>query len=96
MYGSGNAHPLAQRAPQTMKHPHAFLISTAAALAAACTAAALSLAPVEGNRAATPAGFAFFGSMAAAAAALTIASAADAIASSNRAQQQPQRPQRRA
>jgi hypothetical protein len=74
-----------------MKNPHAFLISTFAALTAGCAMAAFAMAPVDSNRAASPAGFAFFGSMAAAAAALTIASAADAIACSNRAQQRHQR-----
>ena len=91
MYGLGNAPTLAQRAPPTMKNPHAFLISTAAGLTAGCAAAALALAPVDSNRAASPAGFLWFGTMAAAAGALTLATAADAIGTSRRPQQRHQR-----
>ena len=74
-----------------MKNPHAFLISTAASLTAGCAVAALAMAPVDSNRAASAAGFLWFGTMAAAAGALTLASAADAIGTSSRPQQRPQR-----
>jgi hypothetical protein len=62
-----------------MRHPRAFLVSVSAGIAAGCTAAAVALAPVDGNRAGTPAGFAFFAAMAGAGAALTLATAADAL-----------------
>jgi hypothetical protein len=65
--------------PLTVKHPRAFLISTAAALTAACAVAAAAMAPVDGNRAASPAAFLFFGAMAAASGALTVAATADAL-----------------
>jgi len=73
-----------------MKNPHAFLISTAAALTAGCAVAALAMAPVDSNRAGSAAGFLWFGTMAAAAGALTLATAADAI-SASRPQQRHQR-----
>jgi glutamate synthase domain-containing protein 2 len=62
-----------------MRRPHAFLISVSAGIAAGCAAAAVALAPVDGNRAGTAAGFAFFATMAGAGAALTLATAADAL-----------------
>jgi hypothetical protein len=62
-----------------MRNPHAFLISTAAGIAAGCAAAAFAFAPVDGNRAASPAAFAFFATMAAAGGALTVAATADAL-----------------
>jgi hypothetical protein len=62
-----------------MRNPHAFLISTAAGIAAGCAAAAFTLAPVSGNRFASPAAFVFFGAMAAAGGALTVAATADAL-----------------
>jgi hypothetical protein len=67
------------RLPLMLSRPHAFLISTSAALAAGCAAAAFALAPVDGNRAASPAGFVWFATMAAAGGALTLATAADAL-----------------
>lgn len=67
-----------------MIRPHAFLITTAAGIAAGCAAAAFALAPVDGNRAASPAGFAFFAAVAAAAGCLTVAAAADGAAAARR------------
>lgn len=66
-----------------MKNPHAFLISTSAAITAGCAVAALAMAPVEGNRTGSAAAFIWFGTMAAAAGALTVASTADAISSNS-------------
>jgi hypothetical protein len=63
-----------------MKHPHFFLMGTFSALCAGCAAAALSLAPVDGNRAGTAAGFAFFASVSVASLALLGATIADARA----------------
>jgi nicotinamide mononucleotide (NMN) deamidase PncC len=61
-----------------MKNPHAFLIGAMASTTAACAVAAAALAPVDGNRTQSVAGFVWFGGMAAAAAALTAAAIADA------------------
>lgn len=66
-----------------MKNPRHFLIATFAGITAGCAVAALAMAPVEGNRTGSAAAFIWFGTMAAASAALTVASAADAISSSN-------------
>jgi hypothetical protein len=61
-----------------MRNPHAFLISAAAGLTAACAVAAAAMAPVDGNRTASVAGFVWFGGMAAAGLAITAAAVADA------------------
>ena len=66
-----------------MKNPQHFLVATFAGITAACTVTALAMAPVEGNRTGSAAAFIWFGTMAAASAALTVASAADAIDRSN-------------
>jgi hypothetical protein len=65
-------------------NPHGFLIGSFLTLTAACAVTAGALAPIEGNRAGTAAGFAFFGTMAAAGAALTVAATADAMTPANR------------
>jgi hypothetical protein len=62
-----------------MSRPHAFLITTAAALAAGCAAAAVAFAPM-GDRDGSPAAFAFFTAVGAAAGALTVTTAADGLA----------------
>jgi nicotinamide mononucleotide (NMN) deamidase PncC len=67
-----------------MNNAHGFLIGTFLTLTAACAVAAGAMAPVEGNRAGTAAGFAFFGTMAAAGAALTVAATADALTPASR------------
>jgi nicotinamide mononucleotide (NMN) deamidase PncC len=67
-----------------MNNAHGFLIGTFLTLTAACAVAAGAMAPVEGNRTGTAAGFAFFGTMAAAGAALTVAVTADAMTPANR------------
>jgi hypothetical protein len=61
-----------------MKRPHLFLMFSFSAVCAGCAAAALSLAPVDGNRAGTAAGFVFFASVSAASLALLGATIADA------------------
>lgn len=67
-----------------LSRSHAFLTATAAAMAAGCAAGAFALAPVDGNRAGTAAGFAFFATMAGAGAALTLAAAADGLTAAAR------------
>ena len=63
-----------------MRHPHAFLVATFAAMAAGCGLMAATMAPIDGNRAGTAAGFSFSAGMAAASGALALAAAADGAA----------------